>query len=259
MTESKIELTERLRREGREDEAKRFRETVIKECRAAGMKRDEAREHAWGEMAKAYPPLPIAEQNPVEPVTGTLGAAEPEGPRGGNGKADPTSPGLPEDDLIDVDALLERVGDGQPPDLARDTVWAYENLANRNARPEDAPSLGAWSLLQWARRYKNRFFEMVLPKAMATRPNEGEEMVRRERKSIEEIERILGRFEQQLEEELLRDTPATIRERAHGLLSDWIRRFGLSLPDDAQKALHAHVAKLVDECVEVLAHASGGE
>lgn len=61
MTESKIELTERLRREGRWAEASRFKDVAIKEFRAKGTKRTEATEAAWEAMAKAYPPLaPVA-------------------------------------------------------------------------------------------------------------------------------------------------------------------------------------------------------
>ena len=56
MTESKITLTDRLRREGRWPEAERFKQSVIQECQAQGMTRREAREHAWAATAAAYPP-----------------------------------------------------------------------------------------------------------------------------------------------------------------------------------------------------------
>lgn len=63
MTESKIELTERLRREGRWGEASRFKDTTVKEFRK-GMTRADATEAAWEAMAKAFPPLPPAERSP---------------------------------------------------------------------------------------------------------------------------------------------------------------------------------------------------
>jgi hypothetical protein len=53
------------------------------------------------------------------------------------------------------------------PDLVRDTLWTYENLARKGVTPKDAPSLGAWSLLGWAREAQDHFFEKMLPKAMA--------------------------------------------------------------------------------------------
>ena len=57
MNESKIELTERLRREGRWAEASKFKDTVLAECRAKGFKRDEASEAAWKAMEQAYPSI----------------------------------------------------------------------------------------------------------------------------------------------------------------------------------------------------------
>ncbi len=57
MNQSKIELTERLRREGRWAEASQFKDQTVKKLRAGGMKRTEAGEQAWQKMAEAYPPL----------------------------------------------------------------------------------------------------------------------------------------------------------------------------------------------------------
>lgn len=61
MNESKIELTERLRREGRWSEASKFKDEAVKKLRAQGLKRTQACQQAWQEMAEAYPPLPPAE------------------------------------------------------------------------------------------------------------------------------------------------------------------------------------------------------
>ena len=60
MNETKIELTERLRAEGRWAEASNFKETARADFRAKGMGRQEAVEAAWEAMAEAYPPLPVA-------------------------------------------------------------------------------------------------------------------------------------------------------------------------------------------------------
>ena len=148
MRESKIEATERLRREGRWEDASRYREEVRNELRSEGRPRAEAAGAAWDAMLEKYPPLPAAELVSQGP------AAELEN--------------------IDIDALVARFK-GNEPDLARDILWAYENLENRKARPEDGPSLGAWALLKWARDYRNRFFEQLLPKAIAAREKCGRE------------------------------------------------------------------------------------
>ena len=62
MIESKIELTERLRRENRWIEASKFKDDAIKRLRSEeGLSRDEARERAWELMAEEYFPLPVSE------------------------------------------------------------------------------------------------------------------------------------------------------------------------------------------------------
>ncbi len=58
MNESKVELMDRLRREGRWSEASKFKDTALADFRAKGMKRDEAGAAAWEATAEAYPPLP---------------------------------------------------------------------------------------------------------------------------------------------------------------------------------------------------------
>jgi hypothetical protein len=248
MTESKIELTERLRREGRWAEASKFKDTALKEFRSKGMKRAEAAEEAWQAMANAFPPQPVAEC-PADSGTKAPGPTP-------SGAPAATANLTPAEELIDVDALLERVGDRQPPDLVRDTLWVYQHLANRNAKPESAPSLGAWNLLQWARRYKNRFFEQVLPKAMAAKPPEDEENIRREKTRIEEMERVLRELNQQWAEELVANVPETVRAKVRSILEDWARRSAMTIPSEAKADLEAHVGRLVQDCVDVLAPAS---
>jgi len=50
MNESKIDLTDRLRREGRWAEASKFKDAVVRELRAQGMRKTEAVEEAWRRM-----------------------------------------------------------------------------------------------------------------------------------------------------------------------------------------------------------------
>ena len=78
MAESKIELVERWRREGRAEETTHYREEVREQLRAQGKTRREAREGSWEAARAAFPPLPPAE-NPPEPapvVRATEPAAE---------------------------------------------------------------------------------------------------------------------------------------------------------------------------------------
>jgi hypothetical protein len=166
MQESKIELTERLRREERWSEASAFKDEYVKKLRAEGMKRALAVEQAWEKMAELYPPLPVIE--PVQPDV------------------------QPAEELADVElAALLKKSDDNGANLVRDTLWVYQNLENHSAQPSDAPGLGAWSLLKWAREYRNRFFEQILPKAMAAELRGEGEKRRHKDMGIEEVERIL--------------------------------------------------------------------
>ena len=56
--ESKIELTHRLEKEGRWEEASLVRDRVRQRLKREGKTRQEANEGAWQEMAKQFPPIP---------------------------------------------------------------------------------------------------------------------------------------------------------------------------------------------------------
>jgi hypothetical protein len=58
MEESKIELTDRLRREGRWAEASARKEAIRTQLRAEGMSRAEANPEAWRRMAAEFPARP---------------------------------------------------------------------------------------------------------------------------------------------------------------------------------------------------------
>ena len=81
--------------------------------------------------------------------------------------------------------------------MTGDILWTYENLANTKAVPEDAPRMGAWSLLQWARKYQNHFFERLLPKALQYREREeatGKGSAQAQKLEEAEIERLETRL-----------------------------------------------------------------
>ena len=180
MNESKIDVTDRLRREGRWAEASKFKDAVVKELRAQGMKKIEAVEEAWRRMAEQFPSLkPDSDPRPGPGVDG----GHPTGPQG-----EP-----PGDGGDDEGVLLDPAEERESPDLVRDTLWAYENLENRQAKPDQAPGPGAWSLLRWAREYRSRFFEVFLPKALAAkgRKEDDERKIPEEERSIEAIREVL--------------------------------------------------------------------
>jgi hypothetical protein len=48
----------------------------------------------------------------------------------------------------------------------RDVFWCYDRLDDRSVQPDEAPSLGAWHMLGWAREHRDRFYTSVLPRAL---------------------------------------------------------------------------------------------
>lgn len=136
MQESKIEVTDRLRGEGRWEEASKYKDDAVKRLRAEGMPAKEAREAAWCEMSKKYQ----ASDAPQESFAVS--------------------------DLKDLDAAQITALANAPLDYAGDVVWVYRHMENPHVALTDAPSLAAWGLLKYARGNKQRYYEVVLPKAI---------------------------------------------------------------------------------------------
>jgi hypothetical protein len=120
MAESKAELTDRWRREGREEEVARFRRQVREDCRAQGVSKKEAHETAWSEAARNFPPLP-----PPKPPS----------PASGVRLIDGKTPAQRVAEWNAEWAVAEVVEVGQPPaDLPEDTGvdedldWAWRNF-----------------------------------------------------------------------------------------------------------------------------------
>jgi len=160
--ESKIDATGRLRREGQWEEASAYRHQVRHQLRTEGRNKFEANEGAWRAMIEKFAPLPPSK--------------------------------VPADALDD---LLRQCG-VEKVDLVADILWVYQHLADKSVAPEQAPGAGAWALLDWSRRNRNKFFDTLLPKALAAKEkrleNSDEELVRRERKSLRELGASLEGF-----------------------------------------------------------------
>ena len=207
VAESKIQAYHRLRREGRWEEAGVYRDTVKRNLRKDGVDKDEANDTSWALMIEKFPPLP-KEEKPKEEKKAKK-------------KEEPTEA----IELIDVDKITAKESE---PDLARDIIWAYENAANAKAKPEEAPSVGAWSLLKWARDNRNRFFEQLVPKAMATKAkednkDEGEDNVDPE---LSEVRRTMRLLRRSWHESLSRDLDGTIYKRVEEVVNDWCGKHG---------------------------------
>ena len=83
MLESKINLTHRLERECRWDEASRFKDEHIAKLRAEGKNRKEAQQAAWEALEQQFSPLeaePAGSEEGAYPAdlieTGTLGSCD---------------------------------------------------------------------------------------------------------------------------------------------------------------------------------------
>lgn len=175
-------VADRLRKEGRMNEALRYWNKSYNLCLQEGMVGKEASEMAWGAVVEKFPPMEILPPPPERPKRGRPPKAM-------------------------AEALLPAIAEGwkeargqerrDKPDLVSDILWVYANLENDAAVAGTAPSVGAWSMLVWARTYRNRFFEQLLPKALPkvmVEKGAGREDVRDE--SLEEAERLLRQITQ---------------------------------------------------------------
>lgn len=181
MNESKIVLTERLRREGRWTEASKFKDTVLAECREKGFKRDQASEAAWDAMEQAFPPI------------ATLAAT------GDTGEEETTD--------TRVQGLSEIPADWpQLPgntSLQAEIAWCQANrlcvveerangvvVVHLDRARTPAPSWAALGWLETSIRVYSKYIDVVA-KALKDEDNE-QEMVKRERLAIDEIRSLLA-------------------------------------------------------------------
>jgi len=179
MNELKIQLTERLRAEGRWSEANNFRETARADFRAKGMGRQEAVDAAWEAMAEAYPALSAAELT-AAPVSNDSGRVQ------GLGDIPADWPTLPDNaplpaELGWVQAQRLRVVEERPS-------GAIVVHLDRAGSP--APSWAALGWLDTAIRNPAKWADLCA-KEMAQQELESD-MVRRERRSIEEVRQLLS-------------------------------------------------------------------
>ena len=181
MNESKIELTERLRREGNWSAASKFKDDALRDFRSKGMKRDEASEAAWDAMEQAFPPIATVAatadmRDEVVTDTRIQGLSE-----------------IPSDwpPLADNASLQAEIGWCQANRLRVVEESASGVVAVHLVRARTpAPSWAALGWLETSIRAYSKYFDVV---AKALKDEEVEqEMVKREKMAIDEVRGLLA-------------------------------------------------------------------
>jgi hypothetical protein len=220
MTESKITLTHRLQREGNWDKASLFKDDCISRLRAEGKPRKEAQQAAWEEMEQRFPPPP-SESEPVA--------------------------------LENIPSEWADSSSSSAVDFFSDAMWVYSSLGLSKVQPGDAPSAGAWSLLRWAKRHEDRFFEQILPKVVAksakTVSCAEEEPAAKEEQSISELEKLLSGNHLQWEQKAVADTAQAVKDKVADGFTDWQRKFGLKIPHEACESWRLQMVSLSDDLI----------
>ena len=249
MTESKIELTERLRREGGWAEASKFKDTALKEFRSKGMKKAEAAEAAWEAMADAFPPCPPTEPPPTDDDPGRCVS----GCLTGSSTIPDTWGEIP--DSAPLEAEVDWVHQNRVL-VVEDRPSGSPRLHWERAR-RPAPSFGAVNLMEFAATNRKGFMDILQRVKPATDDGDEERIQKQERMRIADMRGVLEGLHKKWEEDLLADVPGTVREGVRSQLADWTRRFGLSLPEGASTSLEAHIASLVQDSAKAISCTSG--
>lgn len=241
MSESKIVLTERLRREGRWEKASEFKDKAIAEFRADGMKRTEAAEAAWIAMAEAFPALSVG----VLPVE--TGACSQTGPASVAGPIPWKD--LPTDATFDEEVrwvhqqyILIVEDSSQCPIIHWDRATAK------------APSTGACSLARWAAENRTAFYKDLLPKTMArlegirgTDADKNFGLV--DDPGLEDLQAMLDEMEAHADAVLRTDLPKVVQLRVGNLLSNWSQEQQVKLTDDARAKLDTGICSLIRDAI----------
>lgn len=181
--ESRIELVDRWRREGREEEVAKYREQVREACRKEGTSRKDAAEHAWSEAAKAFPPK-TAESASEQAVNARISGLQ----------TIPDSwPELPA--CASLSSELSWVQSNRL--LVVEETSSRVTIVHLDRAREAAPSWAALGWLETSIRAYAKYVD-VAAKATATQQDE-RELVRRERMKIDEVRGLLA--------EMLPDNP----------------------------------------------------
>ena len=204
LTEPKIVIQRRLEMQGLWEEANALRKQAIKDiCKrdgtrpAHGVGTPEQQDEAWEIIAAKYSPESLAPATPPpgEPVVAAAAPPPPPPP-----EPEPELPPAPQD-LPDS------------TDVSEDILWVYNNymtcVVERPGRSTviywdrvQVPNKGCRSMLEAITLNKHKFLFDLVPQAMQAKlkAEKGEEqdpeLVRAERRSIAEIERVMEAFQE---------------------------------------------------------------
>lgn len=139
--ESKAAAERRWKAEGIYDEATRYRTERRIEYHNSGLTKIESREKSWRETMLKYPKPGVESVEPpgVEIPDPVL--------------LSPTESPEQEEDPIHIPAT--------DMDVAGDIAWTYGHIGDEKVRADQAPSAGAWSMLQFGREARHKFLELV--------------------------------------------------------------------------------------------------
>ncbi|MEZ6054475.1 MAG: hypothetical protein R3C02_24320 [Planctomycetaceae bacterium] len=189
---------------GRWSEASKFKDDAIKQLRAEEhLNREDAKERARELMAENYSPLPEAEAVNISLQVHGVGEI-------------PSSwPDLPDNASLQSElnwgqANRLRVVEERSPGVTR---------VHLDRARSPAPSWAALSWLETSIRSYAKYVDVV-----ARSLKDEQEVVSRERMQIDEIQGLLKEIYDQWAEELLANTPETIRVKVRSLLEDWAAR-----------------------------------
>jgi hypothetical protein len=233
---SKTETMERLRSDGRWSEASLWKDAKVKELRESGMKRTDATEEAWRLLEIEYPPLAIEPAGVTGRVVGTTALPI------GWGDLSESAPFATEVEWVHQNRVL----------VVEEKAAGRCVLHWERAR-QPAPSYGAVNLMEFAATNRKGFMDIL--QRVKPEGSGDEENVKRERKTLAEIEDLLGRMQQQADESLLADVPNVVQNRVGSLLSDWSRQHSPTLSNAAMASLQANVSALVHGCMEAIGNA----
>lgn len=220
MNESKSQLTNRLRREGRWEEASLFKDEEIRRLRAEGLKRPEAQTAAWAAMEQRYPPSALE---------------------------------TPEDHEAKSWNGLSQLPSCESDSFFQDAIWVYEHLASSDVTPGDAPHAGAWALLLWARGNRDRFFEQIMPKAYAANQKAKEEQLPDSLDAIDDlslVDEMLREVVQQREREILNNIPEAVKAEVQDFVETFLEQSEYTVPEAVTNRLIYQMTKLVDDSVK---------
>jgi hypothetical protein len=127
-------------------------------------------------------------------------------------------------------------------------------MVRERVNPEDAPSLGAWALLKWARENRNRFFEQVLPKAKIIEKQAKDEEARLEDEAqIVDIHKMIDKAKLEWQQEAVADMDKAVRDTVKSRMAVWEKQFQIDLPADAREGLLLRMLRIVNDAVDAVA------